>query len=223
MIWSRRGPHTVAGVFAVLATSALAGCGEETVVDPARTPTAGKQVSLELARGTVSYQRPGERSARPLFGTVVVPVGTVVDATHGYVDLTAARDEAGKKETARFWEGRFEVVQQRDRNGRAYTTELRLLGGDFRGCKGAPGAPPVKERHLWGDGRGNFRTRGRFGAGAVRGTRWLTLDRCKGTLTRVSKGVVVVDDFALRRRVPVTSGKQFWALSPEARRAARRR
>jgi hypothetical protein len=48
-------------------------------------------------------------------------------------------------------------------------------------------------RRLWGDGKGRFRTRGRYGAGTVRGTKWLTKDRCDGTLVRVVRGRVAVE------------------------------
>ena len=57
-------------------------------------------------------------------------------------------------------------------------------------------------RKLWGDGRGRFRTRGRYGAATVRGTRWLTLDRCDGTKVRVVRGKVAVKDLARPNRRP---------------------
>ena len=36
----------------------------------------------------------------------------------------------------------------------------------------------------------------------MRGTRWLTEDRCDGTVTRVVRGSVEVDDFLRTRRSP---------------------
>jgi hypothetical protein len=50
-------------------------------------------------------------------------------------------------------------------------------------------------RRLWGDGYGRFRTAGRYSAATVRGTRWLVEDRCDGTVTRVKRGQVAVEDF----------------------------
>ena len=64
-------------------------------------------------------------------------------------------------------------------------------------CDGATASAKRRKRvrRLWGDGKGSFRTSGRYSAATVRGTRWLTEDRCDGTITRVVRGEVRVDDF----------------------------
>ena len=75
-------------------------------------------------------------------------------------------------------------------------------------------------RRLWGKGKGHFRTRGRYSSGTVRGTVWLTSDRCDGTRTYVKEGVVRVFDFTTkktierRRRAQLrrTSGEEAVAL-----------
>jgi hypothetical protein len=54
----------------------------------------------------------------------------------------------------------------------------------------------------------------------VRGTRWLTEDRCDGTLTRVTNGAVVVRDYKRRRNVLVRAGHSYLA---KARARAHRR
>jgi hypothetical protein len=66
-------------------------------------------------------------------------------------------------------------------------------------------------RRLWGNARGRFSTRGRFATAAVRGTVWLTEDRCDGTLIRVRTGRVVVRDLVLRRNVTVRAGRSYLA------------
>ena len=43
------------------------------------------------------------------------------------------------------------------------------------------------------------------------GTRWLTVDRCDGTLTQVREGRVAVRDFVKRKTVFVTAGKSYLA------------
>jgi hypothetical protein len=99
---------------------------------------------------------------------------------------------------------------QRKRTGA--TTDLTLVGGDFKGCpRGVREARNKKKsiRHLWGDGNGNFRTVGRFSAAVVRGTKRLTDDQCGGTLTKVVSGSVAVRDFVKRRTVIVRAGKQY--------------
>ena len=50
-------------------------------------------------------------------------------------------------------------------------------------------------RRLWGKGHGRFRTSGHYSAATVRGTKWLMEDRCDGTVTRVVRGTVEVEDF----------------------------
>src|SRR5207245_577883 len=103
-------------------------------------------------------------------------------------------------------EGEFKLVQLREKGH--LVAELQLFGGNFNVCPRAqhgngvrPAAKPKSVRHLWGDGAGAFRTRGRFAAAAIRGTRWLTDDRCDGTLTRVAQGSVLVRDFVKRKNV----------------------
>ena len=59
---------------------------------------------------------------------------------------------------------------------------------------------------LWGDGKGSFRTTGRNSAATVRGTKWLTQERCDGTLTRVVHGVVKVKNLRTGKVVTVTAG-----------------
>ena len=93
--------------------------------------------------------------------------------------------------------------------------ELRLVKGDFGVCKKPrarrTGATAKTVRQLWGDGKGRFRTRGRYAAATVRGTRWLTADRCDGTNVKVVRGVIQVSDFPQRRQVTVPAGRSYLA------------
>ena len=70
-------------------------------------------------------------------------------------------------------------------------------------------APGAKDYQV----KGKFRTRGRFAAATVRGTIWSMQDRCDGTLTRVTRGTVVVRDLRTSRSVVVRTGKS--ALVPK--------
>ena len=45
----------------------------------------------------------------------------------------------------------------------------------------------------------------------MRGTIWVTADRCDGTLTRVKRGSVRVRDFRRRRSIIVRAGKSYFA------------
>ena len=103
--------------------------------------------------------------------------------------LTSAAG-GGKTQSAVFYQGAFVVTQTR---GAKPVTQLALTGKLSCGKgKASSSARKKKVRRLWGDGKGRFRTKGRYGAATVRGTKWLTEDRCNGTLVRVKRGVVAV-------------------------------
>ena len=68
-----------------------------------------------------------------------------------------------------------------------------------------------KSRKLWGSGKGNFRTEGNNGSATVRGTIWLTEDRCDGTFFKVRRGVVTIRDFGADETFPLGKGKSYLA------------
>ena len=113
-------------------------------------------------------------------------------------------------ETADFFGGLFKLRKA----GRH--VELRLsqkLTGCPKARSGGANAAQSKpkSRRLWGDGRGKFRTRGKYSSATVRGTRWLVQDTCTLTLTRVTQGVVTVKDFAKKKTVRVKANKRYIA------------
>ena len=67
----------------------------------------------------------------------------------------------------------------------------------------------AKKRKLWGNGKGSFRTSGKYSAATVRGTQWLVEDSCAGTLTRVTVGVVAVKH--RKKTILVRAGKRYLA------------
>jgi hypothetical protein len=102
---------------------------------------------------------------------------------------------------------------------------VQLLGGHWAICRTRskasaggsrslaialkPKGKPI--RRLYGHGHGHFRTRGRYSAGTVRGTTWSTIDYCNGTLIRVTRGIVDVFDFILKRHIKVYAGHSYFA------------
>ena len=83
------------------------------------------------------------------------------------------------------------------------------------GAGGVPRCPAAKVvRRLWAKGKGKYRTRGRYAAATIRGTEWLTADRCDGTLVRVTQGRVEVANLPLRRNVIVRAGRSYLARKP---------
>jgi virginiamycin B lyase len=193
------------------------------VVPEALLPEAGRSVILEVVSGTVRVRRPGARAYEALgSGGAALPDGTEVDATNGRVRLTAeTAPGSGITRTAVFWAGRF-VVRQARVAGAA--TELRLVGrlacpapATVR-AKKARKKKPKTGRQLWGDGDGDFRTRGSRATASVRGTRWLVQDRCdRTTRVRVFVGVVSVRDRVRNRRVTLRTGEQYVAPGPRRR------
>jgi streptogramin lyase len=180
-------------------------------------PELGEVVVAEPT-GRVRYKRPGGRWRR-LAGTgAELPVGTALDTRRGKIRLTTAARN-GREQTGSFGGGVVKVRQPRRARGRV---DLHLRGGNFGACRRArrarhagvaAGASRVRRvRRLWGrDSGGRFRTYGRHSHATVRGTRWLTEDRCGGTLTRVTDGAVVVRDLARRRSVVVRAGHSYLA------------
>jgi hypothetical protein len=147
-------------------------------------------VTLEPVSGTVRIRESGRwevlRRRASAFENF-----TLIDARHGRVRLIGAGRAVASG-------GMFDFE---------YDTEgvlvMRLRGGSFAtACAKASISAATDRgkrsvRRLWADGHGRFRTRGRYSAATVRGTRWLVEDRCEGTLTEVARGEVDVEDFTV--------------------------
>jgi dipeptidyl aminopeptidase/acylaminoacyl peptidase len=200
------------------------GVDTETTLDwgiaaPVPPPVAGVSVNIAPVSGVVRVRLRGRRAFVDLSALRQVPVGSELDVTRGRVRLTSA---AGARRTQNgvFYQGRAVVRQRR---ARAPVTTLELsspLTCPRRSSSSSGGAPRPRVRRLWGNARGRFRTRGRFSSATVRGTIWLTEDRCDGTLTRVVRGRVAVEDFGRRRTVIIGAGQSYRA---RARTASARR
>jgi hypothetical protein len=184
-------------------------------------PVIGVSVTLRPASGTVTVELPGSRRFVSLSSGAQLPVGTIVNATRGQVLLTSAVNRAGATKTGTFGGSRFVVRQPRAARA---TTALQLAGGSFAVCTRLTHAPLLgaraasrRPRHkvvrqLWGsDNGGSFTTIGRSASAAVRGTVWLTQDRCDGTLIRVVRGHVLVHDSVHHRNILLGPGQSYLA------------
>jgi hypothetical protein len=176
-------------------------------------PVAGKTVNLKVKAGTVRFKLPGSKRFVTLTNPKQVPLGTIIDTTHGRVTLTSAADTGGDTQHAWFYRGIFKVGQTK---GAKPITSLALAGPKPSCGAGAATATAAakkkpKTRRLWGDGSGAFRTQGQFSSATVRGTRWVVIDECLGTLTIVTKGVVAVRDFHRHKTVLVRAGHRYLA------------
>jgi hypothetical protein len=201
---------------ATCATALESVAGGAAAAVPTATPTqlpppvAGQTVNAALRSGTVRYRLPNARQFVDLTTPVQVPLGTTFDTTRGRVTLRSASDAAGGTQKAWFYEGTFTVSQSA---GAAPITTLTLAGAKPACTTTTSGRATKKRRtrHLWGDGKGRFRTSGQFSSATVRGTRWVVEDRCDGTLTRVVRGVVFVRDFRRHVTVLVRAGHEYLA------------
>jgi hypothetical protein len=185
---------------------------------PPAPPVAGKSFNASPKRGVVLVKLPGRRDFLRLEEVASIPVGAVLDTTHGAVILTTARDLRGATQHGTFSAGAFKVSQKRVRRP---VTDILLRGGDLAKCPrparrarralATASARRGHGRRVWGHVKGHFRTRGRHGAATVRGTMWLTEDRCDGTLVFVRRGLVAVRDFTRKRTFMVAGGKRHFS------------
>jgi hypothetical protein len=208
--------------------------------DGSLPPIPGKSFDARVISGDVFIKYPpgaGPRAAVtplkgfvPLKGAANVPMGAQLDTRKGRVAVTSAADSAGSKtQTAEFYDGVFVVRQatpkKKPAKPAALITDLTLKGepprsecARIKGTASAAAAKKKKKRGaksvlggLWGSGKGKFRTNGKYSSATVRGTVWLTQDRCDGTLTTVKRGTVSVRDLKRRKTVTVKAGHSYLA------------
>jgi len=174
---------------------------------PLQPPIGGQTVDVQTVSGSVLV------NGQPLTAGQQIPVNAIVDTTRGVITMTSASPTGGLQ-TANFSGGVFKVLQ----SGAKASTQLTLSGGSFAGCKVKAGrkltTKPKKHtvvRSLWGNGTGTFVTNGRYAAATVRGTIWLTQDRCDGTRIVVRRGIVAVFDRRLHKTILVKAGHTYLA------------
>jgi hypothetical protein len=178
---------------------------------PAPKPAPQQKLVAAALKGKVLVQLARGGRFVPVTAATEFRLGLVFDTTGGTLRITVAKDRKGGTSSLNVTGGKFVATQDR-----TLLTTLALDGGDFGACGKrllAKSPPPKKKsvRRLWGDGKGRFRTKGRYSAATVRGTHWLTEDRCDGTLTYVKRGVVSVLDFPKHRTVTVKQGHSYLA------------
>ena len=139
-----------------------------------------------------------------------IPNGTEIDARKGKVLLTVLHDASGRARRRALLrrplhlqagQGRRAAHDaQADERHAVEVPQAQERAGERCSPSRAKIPRSSGNRRLWGNGRGRFRTRGRYGAATVRGTKWLTDDRCDGTLVRVKRGKVAVKDLQRPRK-----------------------
>ena len=188
-----------------------------TVATGVPAPQFGVSGNLTPVSGRVYVKLPGAKGFVLLGGITQVPFGTIVNAIHGKVKVTTVAKN-GHLQSITFYSGELELTQQH--SGLVVAT---LFGGNFSVCptkrerahlasissKHASGKHTV--RKLWSEGHGSYSTKGNYASGAVLGTRWLTEDRCDGTLIRVFTDRVAVTNFVNHHHRTVRAGHSYLA------------
>ena len=181
-------------------------------------PSTGETANAQPVNGTVKIKSPGSGQFITLTAGQQIPIGSIIDVTKGTIDLTTTAGQT-TTQTARFYAGVFKLTQPKTSQP---VTELQLFGGNFKKSCGAPtprrasaSAKKKVVRQLWGSGKGKFRTKGRYSSASIRGTQWLTQDRCDGTLVRVTEGSVTVRDDVKKKNVIVKAPKSYLAAAPK--------
>lgn len=155
----------------------------------------------------------------PLTAARQIPVGSELDATDGVVRLTTATATSGGLQSGEFAAGIFRVLQHRKQRG---LTELDIIDSQSRAvCATVGKDATVARKHLSSrvlgrlnaDDHGRFTTRGQFLAATVRGTVFSVVNRCDGTFTAVTRGVVTVRDFVRRKTVTLFAGQSYLAAA----------
>jgi hypothetical protein len=218
---------------------------------PPPPPVPGKSVVVRVVSGQVFVKYPPGYTPRattpakgfvPFKGAANIPVGSQVDTKKGRVALTSASDTGGVKvQSSDFYQGIFQVKQtvpkKKPAKPAALTTDLVMKGqiarsqcAPLKGARAAAVDAKKKKKgpksvlgKLWGNGKGKFRTSGKYSSATVRGTIWLVQDRCDGTLTKVTRGSVRVRDLRRKKTVTVKAGHSYLARAQRAATKSRRR
>ena len=192
-------------------SASAVGPGAPVVSHPRRLPHPRTRAAVREDRRRHAVRdgpRPaeGELALRPAHRARRCPVRSDDRHRRGAVVLRARTRRGGPIETVRLFDGMFAISQSG--NVVNFTLNEPLAKCPARASAAQKKA---KSRKLWGDGKGAFRTSGRYSAATVRGTRWLVQDTCKGTLTRVTQGSVSVRDKIRGRTVVVRAGRSYTA------------
>ena len=201
--------------------------GQASVVWALPEPAQGKTANIEPVSGRVRITVKGSSgkvgaagSTRQLLTEArQVPLATVVDVRRGRVRMTTSANKAGDVQKGEFYGGVYTTRQSA--TSTRPVTELRMsetLVCQSSSRRGKLTAARARSRHLWGNARGRYRTRGRYSTATVRGTIWIQKDSCNTTTTAVRQGVVIVKDLVKRRNVRVKAGKRYVARKSSRRR-----
>jgi hypothetical protein len=190
-----------------------------TPADPAPpAPVLAKNVDAKPVSGKVFVLVGGKLV--PLTEADQLRAGTIVDTRTGSLQLTTASSEKHKKQIGTFGGAIFKITQVHSGLTTLSLVENALKGApSFASCKSKQGkavSAAVSSKTLQllhSSAKGKFRTKGRYAAATVRGTKWTIADRCDGTLTHDITDSVVVNDFVRHKTIVLHAGHSYLALA----------
>ena len=175
---------------------------------PTPVPVVNRTVVVKEVSGRVRVKPKGSSKYVDLDAVEALKVGSTVDARKGTVELTSIPKPGAAPQTAQFFDGIFKISQSKTITTLTLTQALAPCP---RKRQASAAAKKPRSRKLWGSGKGNFRTQGRYSSATIRGTKWLVQDSCAGTLTRVTQGSVKVRDDVRKRTIILRAGKRYLA------------
>jgi hypothetical protein len=202
---------------------------------PPPPPALGKTFNISPVAGVVLIKLKGQLV--PLTQLRQVRTNTVIDALRGTLQLITAadghpaRDAVAKAkehkgkvktQTGRFSGAIFNVTQAHSGLATLSLAEGAIKGGpNFAECKAHKTADATAAalssktlQLLHASAKGKFRTKGRYSAATVRGTKWTIADRCNGTLTHDITDSVVVSDFVRHKTIVLHAGQSYLSKKP---------
>ena len=159
----------------------------------------------------------------PLREARQIPVDSVLETTGGVARIATATSKPKEQQFGNFGAGIFKILQNRKQKG---LTDLNIIDNHSASqvCttvgkkgKGKAYAAKLSSKTLGrvnASGHGHFTVRGQYSAATVRGTVWNVGNRCEGTLTHVTRGVVSVRDFSRRKTITLFTGQSYIAKAP---------
>ncbi len=169
-------------------------------------PVVHKTANALPVAGKVYVRLPGSKKFILISKATQLPMGTVIDARHGTVELVFAKKGGGTME-GQYFDGEFYFEQ-----GRNYVVTVFLYGSNLKSCKRTKKHAPIaviarrRGRSLWSNVHGSFTTTGRSASGSVRGTEWLTVDSCAGTRITVTRDKVLVTNLRTHKKKIIKAG-----------------
>jgi Ca2+-binding RTX toxin-like protein len=187
-----------------------------------RNPVPGQ--SARVSGSTFAFRLPVGHHDFLLHGSLKFPMGSTIRAGRRSVHVSTAIASKDARQNVTVSGDGFKVTQRTRRS-----TPVYRFADHPQGCSRARGAPrasaDAQAPRIVMQIDKRRRSRGRrarqrqavvltnYSAGGALGTKWITEERCSGTLTRVISGVVQVTDFTRHRTVMVRAGHSYLAPS----------